>query len=94
MPRKQSNPSLSLPTGLPSDYKTDERILAPIPGVVTQIFVKAGDKVKPGDPLLVIEAMKMRNLIRSGHGLSVAAVYVEAGQAVSAGDLLIGFGKE
>ena len=91
MPRKQSNSSLSLPTGLPSDYKTDERILAPIPGVVTQVFVKVGDKIKPGDPLLVIEAMKMRNLIRSGHALSVAVVSVEKGDLVNTGQLLMRF---
>jgi biotin carboxyl carrier protein len=91
MPRKHSNSSLSLPTGLPSDYKTDERILAPIPGLVTQVFVKAGDKVKPGDPLLVIEAMKMRNLIRSAHELTVAAVNVKVGEVVKAGRLLIDF---
>jgi biotin carboxyl carrier protein len=94
MPRKQSNSLISFSTGLPSDYKTDERILAPIPGMVTQVFVKAGDRVKPGDSLLIIEAMKMRNLIRSGHALTVAAVHVEAGRVVKAEDVLIGFGKE
>jgi biotin carboxyl carrier protein len=81
----------AIPTGLPSDYKTDERILAPIPGVVTQVFVKAGGQVKPGDPLLVIEAMKMRNLIRSGHALTIAVVSVEKGDVVNTRQLLMRF---
>jgi 3-methylcrotonyl-CoA carboxylase alpha subunit len=80
-------------TGLPSDYKTDERILAPIPGVVTQVFVKAGDKVRPGNPLLVIEAMKMRNTIRSAHELTVAAVNVKEGDVVKTEKLLVEFEK-
>lgn len=78
-------------TGLPSDYKTDERILAPIPGVVTEVFVKAGEKVQAGDLLLVIEAMKMRNLIRSAHKATVAAVRVRVNEVVNAGQVLIEF---
>ena len=87
--KKSTSPTFS--TGLPSDYKSDERILAPIPGVITQVFVRAGQSVEPGDPLLVIEAMKMRNWIRSGHALHVSAVHAIAGQVVKAGDLLVEF---
>jgi len=60
--------------------------------VVTEVFVHAGDRLDPGDRLLVIEAMKMKNTLRSGHALHVAAVHVEAGQAVKAGQLLMEFG--
>ncbi|KAF0106977.1 MAG: propionyl-CoA carboxylase alpha chain [Anaerolineaceae bacterium] len=94
MSREQSNLPPSLPTGLPSDYKTDERILAPIPGVVTKVFVKAGEQVKAGDPLLVIEAMKMRNTIRSAHALTVAAVNVKENDVVKAGQMLVEFGHD
>jgi biotin carboxyl carrier protein len=87
-------PEVNLPTGLPSDYKSDERILAPIPGVVTQVFVKTSQQVQPGDPLLVIEAMKMKNTLRSGHDLTVAAVHVRAGEAIKAGKLLVEFGEK
>ena len=82
----------SIPTGLPSDYKCDERILAPIPGTVTQVFVKAGQAVKAGEALLVIEAMKMKNTLRAGHALHVAAVYAKAGESIQAGKLLVEFG--
>jgi len=87
-------PDSTLPTGLPSDYKSDQRILAPIPGVVTQVFVRAGERVRPGDPLLVIEAMKMKNTLRSGHDLRVTAVHVETGETIRAGRLLVEFAKK
>ena len=80
-----------LPTGLPSDYKSDERILAPIPGVVTQVFVAVGQHVAPGEALLVIEAMKMKNTLRSGHDLDVKAVHVHPGETIQAGRLLVEF---
>jgi biotin carboxyl carrier protein len=79
-------------TGLPSDYKVSERILAPIPGVVTQVFVSAGDAVKAGDALLVVEAMKSKNTFRCGHNLQVAVVHVQPGEVVQAGQLLVEFG--
>jgi biotin carboxyl carrier protein len=87
----RSEKAAALSTGLPSDYKADERILAPIPGVVTQVFVKAGQQVKAGDPLLVIEAMKMRNTIRSAHARTVAAVNVKEKDVVKAGQMLVEF---
>ena len=82
-----------IPTGLPSDYKADERILSPIPGVVTRVFVQAGDRVAPGDPLLLIEAMKMKNTLRSKYDLKVDRVPIKAGEVVKAGQLLVGFVK-
>lgn len=91
MPRKHTNSALPTPTGLPSDYKADERILAPIPGVVTKVYVKAGEQVKAGDPLLIIEAMKMRNTFRAPNDLKVSAVNVKAGEVVKSGELLVKF---
>ncbi len=82
---------LSFSTGLPSDYKADERILAPIPGVVTKVYVKAGEQIKAGDPLLVIEAMKMRNTFRSAHDVTVAEVKVKEKDVVKAGQMLVEF---
>jgi acetyl-CoA carboxylase biotin carboxyl carrier protein len=45
-------------------------------------FVKVGDKVKVGDPLCIIEAMKMMNRIESDHAGTVTAIYVENGKPV------------
>jgi len=92
--RNHKAPPGYMSTGLPSDYKSNERILAPIPGLVTQVFVNPGDKLNPGDEMLIIEAMKMRNMIRSGHSVTVAAVHTISGQIVKAGDLLVEFNKD
>lgn len=66
-----------------------QTLVAPLPGKITHVAVKAGDVVKAGDTLLVIEAMKMENELRAGAPGSVAEVRVQAGQAVNAGDVLI-----
>lgn len=64
-------------------------LAAPLPGKITHVAVKPGDEVKPGDTLLVIEAMKMENEFRAGTAGRVAEVRVAAGQAVNAGDVLV-----
>jgi biotin carboxyl carrier protein len=62
---------------------------APLPGRVTHVAVQAGDRVGPGDTLLVIEAMKMENEFKATAAGRVAEVRVEVGQAVNAGDVLL-----
>lgn len=64
-------------------------IVAPLPGSVVSISVKAGDAVKAGQQLAVIEAMKMENEILAPADGTVKAVHVSAGQAVQQGDALI-----
>ena len=60
-----------------------------MPGVVVELLVAEGDPVTEGQPLLILEAMKMQNeIVAPGDG-SVAAVHVEAGQAVASGDKLL-----
>jgi len=71
------------------DGATGQTLAAPLPGRVTHVAVQAGDRVQAGDPLLVIEAMKMENEFRASVGGTVAEVRIEAGQAVNAGDVLI-----
>ena len=64
-------------------------VVAPLPGSVVSISVKAGDAVKAGQQLAVIEAMKMENEILAPADGTVKAVHVSAGQAVQQGDALI-----
>jgi biotin carboxyl carrier protein len=66
-----------------------QTLTAPLPGRVTHVAVKAGDAVRAGDPLLVIEAMKMENEFRAAAAGTVAEVRVAVGQAVNAGDVLL-----
>jgi biotin carboxyl carrier protein len=63
-------------------------ILSPLPGKVLSVKAQAGQKVKRGDLLLVIEAMKMENEIFAGEAGTVRKVHVTSGQSVETGDLL------
>ena len=64
------------------------QIVAPMPGKVVRLLVKAGDAVDAGQGLLVVEAMKMQNEIRSPKSGTVERVLVAEGQAVNAGEVL------
>ena len=64
-------------------------ITAPMPGLVKSVSVVAGQIVTSGQPLLVLEAMKMEHALTAPRGGVVAEVLVEAGQQVSDGDTLL-----
>ena len=64
---------------------------APMPGLIIDLKVKTGDKVKAGDPLLVLEAMKMENILKSPGDGMVKKVKVEKGNSVEKGQVLIEF---
>ena len=66
---------------------------APLPGTVIEVFIKPGDEVEAGQVILIIEAMKMKNSIRSVRDGSVAAVLVSAGQTVSHKQALMEFAE-
>ena len=68
---------------IPSPASNAKVLPAPLPGTVTEIFVKIGDEVESGQVVLVIEAMKMKNSIRSTREGKVSAVLVSAGQTVN-----------
>ena len=70
---------------------SEKSLVAPLPGTVTEIFVKPGDEVESGQILLVIEAMKMKNSIRSVRDGIVAAVLATAGQTVTHKQPLVEF---
>jgi len=65
------------------------RVVAPMPGRVVRVLTAAGRTVEPGEGLVVVEAMKMENELRSPRGGAVTEVKVEEGQAVEAGALLV-----
>ena len=66
-----------------------KNIVSELPGTVTEVKVAAGQHVKRGDVLLVIEAMKMANDIVSEVDGTVQRVAVSSGQSVNQGDLLV-----
>jgi len=66
-------------------------ITAPMPGDILEVKVKPGDAVHPGDIICVLEAMKMRNMIRTPRDGLIASVEVVTGQAVEYGAVLVTF---
>jgi biotin carboxyl carrier protein len=65
-----------------------QQIVAPMPGKVVRLLVQAGDKVEAGQGLLVVEAMKMQNEIRSPKSGTVERLFAKEGQPVNAGEVL------
>lgn len=68
-------------------------LTAPLPGTVIEVFVKPGEQVEAGQVVLIIEAMKMKNSIRSIYGGTVNQVLVNQGQSVAHKQALIHFAE-
>ena len=66
-----------------------QTLTAPLPGKITHIAVRPGDRVRAGDTLVVIEAMKMENEFKASAAGTVAEVRVQPGQTVNPGDILL-----
>ena len=65
-------------------------VTAPLGGVVIEVHVKVGDGIESGDPLMVIEAMKMQNEVQAPHAGTVTALHYGKGERVDQkGDLLL-----
>ena len=64
-------------------------VTAPMPGNILDVKVKAGDSVKAGDVLAILEAMKMENEIVAPQDGTVASVNVNKGDTVNSGDTLV-----
>jgi biotin carboxyl carrier protein len=67
-------------------------IRAPIPGLITQVLLKAGDAVKKDQPVLCLDAMKLENEIASPRDGTVKSIGVQPGQAVEKGQSLFVIG--
>lgn len=66
-----------------------EPVKAPMPGMILKIMVEPGQEIKKGDGLLVLEAMKMENILKATSDATVKAVNVEEKTAVDKGAILI-----
>jgi len=75
----------------PAAASGGDDVKAPLQGTILSVDVAAGDQVKAGDILVVIEAMKMENEIVAPHDGEIAKVHTSKGVVVSSGDLLVTF---
>ena len=66
-------------------------IKAPMPGLMIDIKVQEGHEVKIGDPLIILEAMKMENVIKSPREGTIKSIMVKKGQSVEKNQILIKF---
>jgi len=98
--RRPTSPSVQRPTirsapAVPSKpivRPADEAqgaVAAPLPGLILRIEAKEGDIVQPGQPLLVMEAMKMENVVTAPHHGTVRKIFVAEGATVGEGDPLV-----
>jgi len=70
---------------------TSRLLMSPMPGLLTGLRVTVGDKVEAGQPVAVVEAMKMENILRAPHAATVAAIRVQPGASVAADEVILEF---
>ena len=68
-----------------------KKVLAPMPGLIIRLMCEPGDEIKKGQPLLVMEAMKMENDIKSPVSGKIKSIDVVKGGSVDKGQLLVEF---
>ncbi|MEO6436254.1 MAG: biotin/lipoyl-containing protein, partial [Tepidisphaeraceae bacterium] len=66
-------------------------LIAPMPGLLTRLDVKVGQKVEAGQPVAVMEAMKMENILRAGRAAKVKATPAKAGDSLAVDQIIVEF---
>jgi len=69
-------------------------VITPMPCKISQIFVKSGQTVKKGDPLIVLEAMKMEHMIKSPYSGTIEKIFYNVGDLVEENKKLVKFTNE
>ncbi len=89
MPRHIAELSRHMIDKVPPDMS--RFLLAPMPGLLTRLEVKAGDRVEAGQPVAVVEAMKMENILRAEKSAKVKATPVKAGDSLAVDQVIVEF---
>lgn len=91
-PDTLEHPRASAAPALPSTPRSNDlEITAPMPGTILSVEVKPGDVIARGQTVCILEAMKMKNAIRSPREGMIAETLVRAGQTVRYGDGVVRF---
>lgn len=90
-PKQQVSKTQTQPKSTSDNVVGSSNIKAPMPGTISDVRVQVGDKVKKGQVLLILEAMKMENEIYAGFDGTVSSINVSKGASVSVGDVLVTF---
>ena len=64
-------------------------LMSPMPGKLVALHVSAGDRVEAGQPLAVVEAMKMENILRAGKAGTVASIVALSGATLALDDVIL-----
>jgi biotin carboxyl carrier protein len=74
------------------EISTEISVKSPMPGLIKEVFIQEGDKLKKGDPLLILEAMKMENTLKCPlDELIVTSIRIQKGQSVEKNECLVRF---
>lgn len=76
------------PKAAPSGAQGGVKVEAPMPGTVVDVKAKVGDKVKNGDDIVIVEAMKMENAIPAPCDGTIASINVSKGDSVNTGTVI------
>lgn len=69
----------------------ESKLLSPMPGLVLDILVSEGDTVHTGDHLIILEAMKMENVLKANHDSVIKTIQVKKGDSIDKNVVLIDF---
>ena len=93
--RKELSPAAAAPAARkPAGPAGKGALTAPMPGVILEVNVKAGDTVERGQQIAILDAMKMHNVIGAPRAGTIAEVFVEAGQNVDHGAAIVKFKED
>jgi propionyl-CoA carboxylase alpha chain len=70
---------------------TSKKLLCPMPGLVVSIAVTEGQEVKAGEPLAVVEAMKMQNVLKAGQDVTIAKLKAKPGDSLAVDAVIMEF---